>query len=96
MEKIFKKVLITNPERKGWGLEDYVPLEQATKKGWFITEVFGSDVYIVRKDKKAWDKQFSFRFEKIKFMCDRNEAESKILKYANQQYKKYKKYLLGL
>lgn len=96
LEKIFEKVLITNPRKKGYGIEDYIPLKKAVKEGWFITDVFGSDIYIVRKDKGAWDKQFACKYGKIIFLCDKKKAEENILKYAEQQYKKHKKYLLGL
>lgn len=91
----FNKIYISTPNRNVCNLITYIPLKDVMDQGWFITEIFNNDIWLVRESSTAIDKHFSRRCEKIKFECDRTKAEKIIMEYAEKQYNKYKDCLLG-
>jgi len=91
MDKIFDDITITNPEHTPYNSYYTVPLSQAQAKGWFISEVFGSFAWIIKKYKKV----FKSRCVNIVFNCDRELAEQKLNTIAKQKYQMYQRLLKG-
>lgn len=86
----FDKIYISTPNRNVCNLITYIPLKDAMRQGWFITEIFNNDIWLVRESSTAIDKHFNRRCGKIKFERDRAKAEKIIMEYAEKQYNKYK------
>lgn len=94
MNKIFDDIIITSPEHSNPYRKIYnVRLSEAQKKGWFISAVFGSSAWCVKKAHKPIC--FKCRCVSIKFNCDREEAEKQINIIAEQKYLMYKRILKG-
>lgn len=93
MKKIFDDIIITSPERNFYNPFYTVPLSYAYKKGWFISAIFGSYAWIVKRARQQL--LFKSRCVSIKFNCDREEAEKEINIIAEQKYLMYKEILKG-
>lgn len=90
-------VIVTTPEFDIFDLDareykSITTLGDLYRKGWWVTEVFGTEAFVVRR--VGWHRFICltchFRSE-----CD-DEVLRFIKKFAKKKYKKWRKYLLGI
>jgi len=93
MERVFDDVFITSPDRSLYSPFHSISLNDAYKKGWFVSAVFGGFAWIIKKVPDPV--VFKSRCVHIKFNCDRNLAEKKINLIAGKKYLMYKELLKG-
>lgn len=96
MKSIFDDIIISNPDINHNNPFYTIPLSKAMKKNWFISAVFGSYAWCIKKTRKTVGNNcFKSRSVNIQFNCDREKAEKELEIIAEQKYLMYKELLKG-
>lgn len=89
-------VIVTTPKFDVFDIEgehSYITtLDKLYRKGWWITEVFGTEAFVVKR--VGWHSFICLTCH-FRSHCD-GEILSFIEKFASKKYKKWRKYLLGI
>lgn len=89
--KYLDKVYINDPNRPNWAMATKISVADAMKTGWFVSAVFGSTAWVIKKRYKF----FKSRLVNIRFDCDQELAEREINAISSKMYKKYYNYMKG-